>query len=137
MNEAVRKAIIDIKLVKEQRGISCQQICDICEENGEYIGISTIRRIFLPGSEDKTTNHRPRTLNAILHAVLGTDNNALSKAESAALSAVAEMNEKVLSEKDDTIRSLTRDLEDTKLQLKTVTEMFRLAMESLGKSISN
>ena len=135
MKDTTRQAIIELKRAKEQNGISCQRICDICEENGEAIGITTVRRIFSPGSEDKPNNFRPTTLNAILHAVLGTD-NALSKAESAALGAVVEMNGKVLAEKDAIINRLTRELEDARLRLETVTEMFRIAMESLGKSIS-
>ena len=46
------------------------------------------------------------------------------------------MNEQALAEKDATIKALTRELEDTRLRLETVTDLFRLAMESLGKSIS-
>lgn len=135
MKDTTRQAVIELKKAKEQNGISCQRICDICEQNGEAIGITTIRRIFAPGSEDKPNNIRPATLNAILHAVLGTD-DTLTKAENAALGAVVEMNEKALAEKDETIKQLTRELEDTRLRLETVTDLFRVAMESLGKSIS-
>jgi hypothetical protein len=134
MKETTRQAIIDLKRVKDQKDLTCQKIYDICEKNGEAVGLTTIRRIFAPGSEDKTNNFRPDTLNAILHAVIGTGNDTLSKAEDAALKAVIEMNDKILAEKDEAIRSLTRELEDTRIRLEAVTDMFRLAMESLGKS---
>lgn len=96
--------------------------------------MSTIRRIFLPGSEDKANDFRPATLNAIFHALIGTD-NCLSKAENDALTAVVEMNDRAIAEKDATIKALTRELEDTRLRLETVTEMFRIAMEAIGKSV--
>lgn len=137
MKETTRQAIIDLKRVKDQKDLTCQKIYDICEKNGEAVGLTTIRRIFAPGSEDKTNNFRPDTLNAILHAVIGTGNDTLSKAEDAALKAVIEMNDKILAEKDETIQRLTRELEDTRLRLETVTDMFRLAMESIGKSAAH
>jgi hypothetical protein len=43
------------------------------------------------------------------------------------------MNDKLLAEKDETIRRLIRELEDTRLRLETVTDMIRVAMESFGK----
>lgn len=137
MKETTRQAIIDLKRVKEQNGITCQKIYEICDKNGEAVGITTIRKIFAPGSEDKTNNFRPDTLNAILHAVIGTGNDSLSKAENDALKAVIEMNDKLLAEKDEAIRNLTRELEDTRIRLDTVTDMFRLAMESIGKSAAH
>lgn len=133
MKETTRKAIIDLKRVKEQNDLSCQKICEICDKNGEAVGITTIRKIFAPGSEDKTNNFRPDTLNAILHAVLGTGSDSLSKEENDALKAVIEMNDKLLAEKDETIQRLTRELEDTRLRLDAMMEFVRVAMESFGK----
>lgn len=133
MKETTRQAIIDLKRVKEQNGITCQKIYEICDKNGEAVGITTIRKIFAPGSEDKTNNFRPDTLNAILHAVLGTSNDTLSKAEDAALKAVIEMNDKLLSEKDETIRRLTRELEDANLKIEVMNDTIRIAMEAFGR----
>ena len=136
MKESTRQAIIDLKRVKDQKELTCQKIYDICEKNGEAVGLTTIRRIFSPGSEDKTNNFRPDTLNAILHAVLDTGSDALSKAENDALKAVIEMNDKVIAEKDATIQSLRNELDTMRIRLETTTDLFRLAMESLGKSQS-
>lgn len=133
MKETTRQAIIDLKRVKEQNELSCQKIYEACEKNGEYIGMTTIRRLFASGSEDKTNDFRTDTLNAVLHAVLGTSSDALSKAEDDALKAVIEMNDKLLAEKDETIRQLTRELEDTRLRLEATTDLVRIAMESIGK----
>ena len=133
MKETTRQAIIDLKRVKEQNELSCQKIYEACEKNGEYVGMTTIRRLFASGSEDKTNDFRTDTLNAVLHAVLGTGSDALSKAEDDALKAVIEMNDKLLAEKDETIRRLTRELEDTRLRLEATTDLVRLAMEAIGK----
>lgn len=133
MKETTRQAIIDLKRVKEQNELTCQQIYDLCEKNGEAVGLTTIRRIFAAGSEDKTNSFRPDTLNAILHAVIGTGNDSLSKAENDALKAVIEMNDKLIAEKDEIIQRLTRELEDYKLRLDAVNDVIRVAMESFGR----
>ena len=133
MKKATRQAIIDLKRVKEQTEITCQKIYDICEKNGESVGMTTIRKVFAPGSEDKTNDFRPDTLNAILHALIGTGSASLSKAENDALKAVIEMNDRIISEKDETIQRLTRELEDIRIRLDSVTDLFKLAMESLGR----
>lgn len=133
MKETTRQAIIDLKRVKEQNDLSCQKIYDICERNGEAVGLTTIRRIFAPGSEDKTNNFRADTLNAILHAVIGAGGDPLSKAENDALKAVIEMNDKLIAEKDETIRSLTRQLEDAKLRIDAMSDTIRIAMEAIGR----
>ena len=133
MKETTKQAIIDLKRVKEQNNLSCQKIYDICDKNGEAVGITTIRKIFAPGSEDKNNEYRPDTLNAILHAVLGTGNDALSKAENDALKAVIELNDKLLAEKEEAIQRLTRELEDTRLRLDAMNDVIRIAMESFGR----
>ena len=135
MKETTKQAIIDLKRVKEQNNLTCQKIYDICDKNGEAVGMTTIRKIFAPGSEDKPNDFHPDTLNAILHAVIGPGSDSLSKAETDALKAVIEMNDRTISEKDEMIKALTRELEDTRLRLETATEMFRIAMEAIGKSV--
>lgn len=133
MKETTKQAIIDLKRVKEQNNLSCQKIYDICDKNGEAVGITTIRKIFAPGSEDKNNDFRPDTLNAILHAVLGTSSDALSKAENDALKAVIGLNDKLLAEKEEAIQRLTRELEDTRLRLDAMNDVIRIAMESFGR----
>ena len=134
MKAATRQVILDLKKVKEQEGLTCQMIYDLCDTNGEGISESSIRRVFAPGSEDKAADFRPGTLNAILHAEVRARNMALTSAEDAAMKAVVEMNDRAIAEKDAEIRRLTRELEDAHLRLETMTDMFRLAMESIGKA---
>ena len=133
MKDTTKQAILDLKKLREQKGLSYEKIRDLCEKNGESIGKSTIQRIFASGSENKANDFRPDTLNAILHAVLGTGDDALSKVQDDALKAVIDVNDRVIAEKDATIERLTKDLEAANLRIETMTEMLRVAMESFGR----
>ena len=157
MTEATRKAIIRLKEVKQQKNLSCQDIVDACEKLNESVSLSSVKRIFAPGSEDGH-DYRLYTISAIFHAIIGTEEVELSEeeeaeltdigkeimAENAALKAVIELREKELKELKTVAEELNKrrielEAERVTLQLKidTITDMFRIAMESLGKSISD
>ena len=157
MTEATRKAILRLKQVKAQKNLSCQDIVDICEDQGESVSLSSVKRIFAPGSENGH-DYRPFTINAIFHALIGTDDVELSEAEEAeltdtgkeivaensALKALVELHEKQIEQLNVVIETLNErrvqlEAEKAEMQIRidTITDMFRLAMESLGKSISD
>ena len=142
-----------LKEVRNQKNLSCQDIVDACEAQGEAISLSTVRRIFAKGSEDGP-DYRTYTINAIFHAVIGTEDLELTAAEEAALTdpakeafienaalkAMVEMKDVTIEELQhqiDTLKAEKADLEyllDTmKIKLETVTDMFKLAMDSIGK----
>lgn len=156
MKETNRKVILRLKEAKNQKGLSYQDIVDACEAQGESISLSTVRRIFAKGSEDGP-DYRTYTINAIFHAVIGTDDMELTAAEEAALTdpgkeAIIENAalKAVVELKDATIEELQRQIDTlkeekaaleveyntTQIKLDTIKDMFRLAMESLGKSTS-
>ena len=154
MKEANRKVILRLKEVRTQKGLTYQDIVDACEAQNEAVSFSTVKRIFAKGSEDGS-DYRTSTINAIFHAVVGTEDMELSAAEeaeltdtakevvteNAALKAVVEMRDATIEELQNQIETLTSEkaaLESTvsimQIRLDTTTDMFRLAMESLGKS---
>ena len=154
MKDANRKVIFRLKEVREQKGLTYQDIVDACEAQGEAISLSTVRRIFAKGSEDGP-DYRTYTINAIFHAVIGTEDLELTAAEEAALTdpakeaiaenaalkAVVELRDATIEDLQhqiDTLKSEKADLEalvnTMQIKLETTTDMFRLAMESLGKS---
>lgn len=55
--------INEFRSLREELGISYQQITDRTEANGESVSLSTVKRVFSPESE--TYRFRPETLNAI------------------------------------------------------------------------
>lgn len=154
MKDANRRVILRLKEVRNQKNLSYQDIVDACEAQGEAISLSTVRRIFAKGSEDGP-DYRTYTINAIFHAVIGTEDLELTAAEEAALTdpakeaftenaalkAMVEMKDATIEELQHQIDKLEEEksvLETTvktmQIKLDTTTDMFRLAMESLGKS---
>lgn len=153
MTESKRKAILRLKEVKKQKDLSLQDIVELCEAQGEAVSWSTVRRIFARGSEDGS-DFRAYTINAIFHAIVGTDEVQLSEAEEAeltdtakeivtensALKAMVELNDKTISdlqkivcEREEEILELKQKLDVLQVKLDNTTNLFQLAMESLGR----
>lgn len=153
MTESKRKAILRLKEVKKQKDLSLQDIVELCEAQGEAVSWSTVRRIFARGSEDGS-DFRAYTINAIFHAIVGTDEVQLSAAEEAeltdtakeivtensALKAMVELNDKTISdlqkfvcEREEEILELKQKLNVLQVKLDNTTNLFQLAMESLGR----
>lgn len=153
MKEATRKVILRLKEVKSQKGLSQQDIFEMCANRGEYVSQSSIRRVFAKGSEDGP-DFRQSTIDPIFHAIIGTEQLELTDAEEAALSetekevivenaalkAMVEMKDasigdlsaqilRLNEEKD----SLTRQLADALLRYDTAVDLVRSAMESFGR----
>jgi ribosomal protein L29 len=137
--------------------LSYQDIVDACETQGEAISLSTVRRIFAKGSEDGP-DYRTYTINAIFHAVIGTEDLELTEAEEAALTdpakeaivenaalkAVVELRDATIEELNRQIKDLNADIVELKTALNTANikleatiDVFKIAMESLGKSAVN
>ena len=153
MKEATRKVIIKIKELKEQKGLSCQDILDICENNKDSVSPSTVRRICAKGSEDGP-DFRPYSLTAVLRAVVGakeikltadeeaslTDTEKDIITENSALRAAFDLNEAMIEDLRKQIESLTsennslrRTIEDMQLRLDTTNNIIRIAVESFRK----
>lgn len=156
MKEATKRVVQHLKEVKVQKNLTCQDIADACENLGEFVSLTTIRRIFAKGSEEGA-DFRPYTINAIFRAVIGTEDIAMSAAEEAALSdiekevyaenaalkAVIEMRDATISDLQKQIENLQQEVDCQKsvtenfaVKYNTAVEVFQIAMESLGKSVS-
>lgn len=66
----IAEIIQKLKIVREEHGLSCQKIVDLVEQNGEYVSLSTVKRVFEDGSEDYRYQYE-NTLRPIANAVLG------------------------------------------------------------------
>ena len=58
MKKATRKVVLRLKEVREQKHLTYQEIVDICENNREAVSLSSVKRLFAPGSEDKADYRR-------------------------------------------------------------------------------
>jgi uncharacterized protein with PIN domain len=157
MRERTRKVILRLKEAREQKSLTYQEIVDICENNNESVSLSSVKRLFAKGSEDRS-DYRRYTLEAIFHAVIGTEDIELTAAEEAAmtdaekevftensaLKAMLEMERARIESMQQQIDELKRKKEDLEqalslmqVRLDTTNDVIRLAMESFGKGSSH
>ena len=69
----VREIIIKLKEVREEKGLSYNDILDLLEENGDYLSKSTLSRVFADGSENNTFNY-DISIRPIAKALLDIEN---------------------------------------------------------------
>ena len=106
-----QKKIADIisklKRVREENGLSYQKIVELVEKNGDYVSLSTVKRVFEDGSEAYGFQFE-NTLKPIANAVLGiySETDIVSASEIDALKAV-------IAYKSDRITELEAHLERT------------------------
>ena len=61
--------ILKLKEVKDEKGLSLNEIVNLVEQNGDYISRSTIQRVFADGSEDVSFRYE-ETIRPIAKALL-------------------------------------------------------------------
>lgn len=67
-----QELLAKLRIARETKGLSYQDIVDITEANGEPISMSTIRRIFAPGANLEDFRYNS-TVRPVVRAVLGMD----------------------------------------------------------------
>lgn len=70
MQRKIAEIITKLKKVREEEGLSYQRILELVEKNGEYVSLSTVKRVFEDGSEAYGFQYE-NTLKPIANAVLG------------------------------------------------------------------
>ena len=122
-----QKKIADIvsklKKVREENGLSYQKIVELVEKNGDYVSLSTVKRVFEDGSESYGFQFE-NTLKPIANAVLGiySDTDIVSASEVDALKSI-------VAYKSDRITELEARLERTE-------ESYRRRLDFLKEQIS-
>ena len=69
LNAKISDIVTRLKKVREENGLSYQRIFDLVQESGNYVSLSTIRRVFEDGSESYGWQYE-NTLKPIADAVL-------------------------------------------------------------------
>lgn len=95
------EVIKQLKRIKEERGLSYQNIIDMVEETGGYTSMSTLRRVFAPDSETKNFRYDD-SLKPIVVALLGIndppavgDDVSIEQHEFEALKTVIQLKEQI------------------------------------------
>lgn len=68
-----KDVILQLKEVREEKGLSFNDIIRLIEENGDYISKSTISRVFADGSEESSFRYE-ETIRPIAKALLDIEN---------------------------------------------------------------
>lgn len=148
MTEATRKLVLRLKEARDKKHLSYRDIIETCEQNGDYISLGSVRRVFEPGSEDKTSGFRASTLEIIFKAVIGTEDLELTPdeeaglndlgmeiaAENAALKALVELRDAEIAELRKELGERAERERVLSLKLATTLEMFDRAIEAIGRS---
>lgn len=122
-----QKKIADIvsklKKVREENGLSYQKIVELVEKNGDYVSLSTVKRVFEDGSESYGFQFE-NTLKPIANAVLGiySETDIVSASEVDALKSI-------VAYKSDRITELEARLERTE-------ESYRRRLDFLKEQIA-
>ena len=69
----VKDIIIKLKEVREEKGLSYNDILDLMEENGDFLSKSTLSRVFADGSEEVSFRYE-ETIRPIANALLDIEN---------------------------------------------------------------
>lgn len=103
----IAEIVTKLKKVREENGISYPKIVELVEKNGEYVSLSTVKRVFEEGSESYGFQFE-NTLKPIANAVLGIydETDSVTASEVDALKAI-------VSYKSDKITELESRLERT------------------------
>lgn len=73
MNKKITENIIPkLREAKEVKGLSYQDITDITEANGEYVSVSSVKRVFSKDADLSNFRYN-QTIRPIIRAVLGLD----------------------------------------------------------------
>ena len=103
-----KDVIIKLKEVRNERGLSYNDILNLLEENGDFISKSTISRVFADGSENETSFRYEETIRPIANALLDID--TIEDDDNADVKAMKTL----LKYKDQRIRELESALEEEK-----------------------
>ena len=126
MEQKISAVIEQLKTVRQEKGLSYQDIVDKCAENEEYVSLSTVKRVFAAGSETASFKY-DTTIQPIARVVLDLYENAEEAvpevktvsevdAENTALKAVLAVKDQVIADK---AKELERLISSTQAQIDT------------------
>ena len=131
---ATKEIIVQLKAVKKEYELTIPRIKDMLEKNGDYIALSTLRRVFAEGSEDNDSFSYDRTISPIARALLFQDNGEEAQ-DAAAMDDRIEGLRSVILLKNEQITMLTDQIEALKKQLNDFRAEYDLRLRFLRDQI--
>ena len=134
-----RNLIIQLKEVKDERGLSLTDILSMIEENGDFLSKSSLSRLFQEGSEE--LSFKEETILPVARALL--DINTLEESDNVdekAMKTLLQYKSNRISELEQQIEQLELDLNREKLKrheaLESEREIYNRRVDFLKEQIS-
>lgn len=128
----VKDIIIQLKKVREEKGLSYNDILDLMELNGDYLSKSTLSRVFAEGSEEVSFRYE-ETIRPIANALLDIQRiEADDTPEMQAMKTLIQKNERMIEGLQQQITELKLQADEDKLRAHEKMEHER---EAWGRSI--
>lgn len=110
MEQKTKEVISQLKSVRQEKGMSLQDIVEQCAANGSFVSLSSVRRVFADDSENAGFRYET-TIQPIARVVLGLDETEEEiksephtlteiETENAAIKTVVSLNEKIIASKE-------------------------------------
>ena len=113
--QITKDLVIQLRQIKEEKGLSLSNILDMIEQNNEFVSKTTLSRIFSDDSE--TQSFKPETLLPIARVLLDTDNEEETDTlDEKALKALLKYKGSRIQELEQQIERLEMELNKEKLK---------------------
>lgn len=135
--DKTRQVILQLKAVKEERGISLQRIHDITLAAGGNVSFSTVRKVFSEGSENMSFRYED-TVQPIAMALLETNEpprevSGVVESEAEALKALVQLKNSIIREHQDTIDNIRQREQEIKDESQRKIDHLRGQISELQK----
>ena len=135
-----KDVIIKLKEVREEKGLSFNDILDLMEKNGNYLAKSTLSRVFADGSEEWNFKYE-ETIRPIANALLDIENEEeTDDLDTKALKALLKFKIERIEELEQQIEQLESALDKEKIKshekLDEERERFNRSIDFLKEQIA-
>lgn len=132
-----RQMIIAIKKARIEKRLSYQAIVDGCEKNGDFVSMSTVRRVCAEGSENQRFRYEA-TLRPIARFVLGLDADVpAAQAATEDGPAANELLRVVVGIKEDAIEGMRQDIQEHEAEIAQIREEATTRLQEKERSINH
>ena len=136
MNKTIENIIPKLREAKEVKGLSYQDITDITEENGEYVSVSSVKRVFAKDSDISSFRYN-QTIRPIIRAVLGLDAETEEPTDDPKQAeeyyTTIEAMKAVIDFKHQQIMDYAKEIESLKEAMQTLKEEHQKTLEEVTK----
>ena len=135
----VKDIIVQLKQVREEKGLSFSDILSLMESNGDFVSKSTLSRVFAEGSEEVSFKYE-ETIRPIANALLDIENiEDTDDMDVRAMKSLLRYKMQIIEDQDQKIAQLKADLDREKVKyhekLDKERESFHRSIEFLKNQI--